>query len=94
MENSGRFHARRCNLEIVVTNLRENFMVAHPIGPSRRILMGAKDSMLEFAREPAGGGYDRAWCFPVQCMVVARLPRVYPTGECSPCCLEEAPQRA
>ena len=38
--------------------------------------MGAKDSILEFAREPAGGGYDRAWCFPLQCVVVARLPRV------------------
>ena len=24
--------------------------------------MGAKESMLEFAREPAGGGYGRAWC--------------------------------
>ena len=40
------------------------------------MLMGAKDSILEFAREPAGGGYDRAWCFPLQCVVVARLPRV------------------
>ena len=29
--------------------------------------------MLEFAREPAGGGCGREWCFPVQCMVVARI---------------------
>ena len=39
------------------------------------MLMGAKDSVQEFAREPAGGGYDKAWCFPLQCVVVARLPR-------------------
>ena len=28
---------------------------------------------MEFAREPAGGGCGREWCFPVQCMVVARI---------------------
>ena len=42
--------------------------------------MGAKDSMLEFAREPAGGGCGREWWFPVQCVVVARLPGRIPRG--------------
>ena len=43
--------------------------------------MGDKQSMLEFAREPAGGGYGRAWCFPVQCTVVARICQGVSHGE-------------
>ena len=55
------------------------------------MLMGAKESMLEFAREPAGGGYGREWWFPVQCMVVARLARAYPTGNAARVAFEELP---
>ena len=74
MENSGRFHARRCNLEIVVVNLRQNFMsVMVQLTFQAIFFMGDKQSMLEFAREPAGGGCGREWWFPVQCMVVARI---------------------
>ena len=55
------------------------------------MLMGAKDSILEFAREPAGGGCGREWCFPVQCMVVARLPGCIPRGNAAHAACEMLP---
>ncbi len=53
--------------------------------------MGGKQSMLEFAREPAGGGYGRAWCFPVQCTVVARICQGVSHGEAAHAAFKELP---
>ena len=63
-----------------------------PIGPPGDFLMGDKQSMLEFAREPAGGGYGREWCFPVQCMVVARICQAVSHGDAAHAAFEDAPQ--
>ena len=52
---------------------REFYEGDGPIDPPGDFRMGAKETMLEFAREPAGGGCGREWWFPVQCMVVARI---------------------
>ena len=72
---------------------REFYESDGPIDLPGDFFMGDKQSMLEFTREPAGGGCGRERCFPVQCVVVARICQAVSHGMAAHAAVEDDPQR-